>query len=137
MLRPSLAYGRVRKEGGNVTPESKASITRSAVINTQSLSKIYNPGKASEVAALKLLDIEVPGNAIFGFLGPNGAGRSTTIKLLLGLTRRTGGSATLFGHDIVRESLENRERIAYLAEDLRFYDHMTARAMLRVGARQC
>ena len=77
---------------------SEASVTRSAVINTQGLSKTYNPGKAStEVAALKSLDLKVPSNSIFGFLGPNGAGKTTAIKLLLGLARPTGGSVRYSG----------------------------------------
>jgi ABC-2 type transport system ATP-binding protein len=110
--------------------------TRSAAINTQGLSKTYNPGKAStEVAALKSLDLKVPSNSIFGFLGPNGAGKTTTIKLLLGLARPTGGSASVFGHDIVRDNLEIRKRVGYLAQDPCFYDHMTARETLRFKAR--
>ena len=115
--------------------KSNPSLTRSAVISAQGLSKIYNPGKASEVAALKSIDLTVPSNTIFGFLGPNGAGKSTTIKLLLGLVRPTGGSATLFGHDIVRDNLAIRKRVGYLAQDPRFYDDMTARETLRFKAR--
>jgi ABC-2 type transport system ATP-binding protein len=114
----------------------RKSETRSAAINTRGLSKTYNPGKAStEVAALKSLDLKVPSNSIFGFLGPNGAGKTTTIKLLLGLARPTGGSASVFGHDIVRDNLEIRKRVGYLAQDPCFYDHMTARETLRFKAR--
>jgi ABC-2 type transport system ATP-binding protein len=114
----------------------KRSVTRSAVIDTQGLSKTYNLGKASmEVAALNSLDLRVLSNSIFGFLGPNGAGKTTTIKLLLGLARPTGGSATVFGHDIVRDSLEIRKRVGYLAQDPCFYDRMTARETLRFKAR--
>jgi ABC-2 type transport system ATP-binding protein len=110
--------------------------TDSDVINTQGLSKTYNLGKASmEIAALKSLDLQVGSKSIFGFLGPNGAGKSTAIKLLLGLARPTGGSATIFGHDIVRDNLEIRKRAGYLAQDPRFYDHMTARETLRFKAR--
>ena len=121
--------------------KSETSVTRSprtdaGVINTQGLSKTYNLDKASmEVAALKSLDLKVPSNSVFGFLGPNGAGKTTTIKLLLGLARPTGGSATIFGHDIVRDSLEIRKRVGYLAQDPCFYDRMTARETLRFKAR--
>jgi len=100
------------------------------------LVKIHNPGRAStEVVALRSLDLKVPGNSIFGFLGPNGAGKTTAIKLLLGLARPTRGSGSVFGHDIVRDSLEIRRRVGYLTQDPRFYEHMTARETLRFKAR--
>ena len=86
------------------------------------------------VTALQALDLRVPRHAIFGFLGPNGAGKSTTLKLLLGLARPTAGSATLFGLDSVRESVAIRRRVGYLAQEPRFYDHLTARETLRFAA---
>jgi ABC-2 type transport system ATP-binding protein len=101
------------------------------VIRTHGLSKSYPGG----IAALSGLDLEVRRNSIFGFLGPNGAGKTTTIKLLLGLARPTAGSATLFGFDSERETLEVRRRIGYLAQDPRYYDYMTARQTLRFTAR--
>src|SRR2546423_12045116 len=98
--------------------------------DTQGLSK-PNQG----VNALKPLDLHVARHSIFGFLGPNGAGKSTTIKLLLGLAKPTGGSATIFGQDIVRDSVAIREKVGYLAQDPRYYDHLTARETLRFTAR--
>jgi ABC-2 type transport system ATP-binding protein len=100
------------------------------VIRTHKLSKAYK-----EVLALASLDLEVPGNSIFGFLGPNGAGKTTTIKLLLGLIRPTTGSAEVFGHDIVGDTIDVRRRIGYLAQEPRYYEHMTARETLRFTAR--
>jgi ABC-2 type transport system ATP-binding protein len=100
------------------------------VIRTHELSKTYKG-----VRALESLDLEVPGNSIFGFLGPNGAGKTTTIKLLLGLIRPTGGSAEVFGHDIVGDTIDVRRRIGYLAQEPRYYEHMTARETLRFTAR--
>jgi ABC-2 type transport system ATP-binding protein len=99
-------------------------------IETYGLRKSYNG-----VDALKPLNLQVPRNSIFGFLGPNGAGKSTTIKLLLGLIRPTGGSGTVFGQDIAQKSPEIRTRVGYLAQDQRFYGHMTARETLRFTAR--
>ena len=96
------------------------------VIETHGLSKTYK-----EVSALKSLDLAVSHNSIFGFLGPNGAGKTTTIKLLLGLAKPTAGSATVFGHDIARDSVEIRKRVGYLAQDPRYYEYMTARQTLR------
>ena len=100
------------------------------VINTQGLSKAYKG-----VQALKPLDLQVRQNSICGFLGPNGAGKSTTIKLLLGLSRPTGGSAQVFGMDSLHDSVAIRQRVGYLAQDPRYYDHMTARQTLRFTAR--
>jgi ABC-2 type transport system ATP-binding protein len=102
----------------------------SMVISTHGLSKSYQG-----VTALKSLDLKVPRHSIFGFLGPNGAGQTTTIKLLLGLTRPSGGSATVFGRDVVRDGVEIRQRIGYLAQEPRYYEHMTARETLRFRAR--
>ena len=100
------------------------------VIDTKGLSKTYNG-----VAALNSLNLQVPKNSIFGFLGPNGAGKTTAIKLLLGLTRPTSGGGAIFGQDIVEDSVEIRKHIGYLAQDPRFYEHMTARETLRFKAR--
>jgi ABC-2 type transport system ATP-binding protein len=100
------------------------------VIHTQGLSKAYNG-----VKALDALNLQVPTNSIYGFLGPNGAGKSTTIKMLLGLTRPSAGKALIFGKDITRDSLAVRRRVGYLAQDPRYYEHMTARQTLRYTAR--
>jgi len=75
------------------------------VIETHGLTKTYKG-----VQALKSLDLQVQHNSIFGFLGPNGAGKTTTIKLLLGLIRPTAGSASVFGMDIVNQSVDIRAR---------------------------
>jgi ABC-2 type transport system ATP-binding protein len=104
--------------------------TSELVIDTKGLSKTYNG-----VAALDALNLQVPKNSIFGFLGPNGAGKTTAIKLLLGLTRPSSGGGAIFGQDIVQDSVEIRKRVGYLAQDPRFYEHMTARETLRFKAR--
>jgi ABC-2 type transport system ATP-binding protein len=100
------------------------------VIQTEGLSKSYRG-----VEALKALNLRVNHNSIFGFLGPNGAGKTTTIKLLLGLIRPTAGSATVFGMDSVRQSVEIRARIGYLPQEPHFYEHLTARQTLRFTAK--
>jgi ABC-2 type transport system ATP-binding protein len=104
--------------------------TAPLVIETHALSKTYK-----NVQALRSLDLKVHQNSIFGFLGPNGAGKTTTIKLLLGLTRPTTGGGTMCGSDIVRDGLEVRRKIGYLAQNPRFYDYMTAREMLNFRSR--
>jgi ABC-2 type transport system ATP-binding protein len=102
----------------------------SFVIDTHDLTKTYKG-----VQALKSLDLKVQQNSIFGFLGPNGAGKTTTIKLLLGLIRPTGGDGTVFGKDIVKQSIDIRARTGYLPQEPHFYEYMTARQTLRFTAR--
>jgi ABC-2 type transport system ATP-binding protein len=104
--------------------------TNQHIIDTQGLSKAYKG-----VRVLDSLSLQVSRNSIFGFLGPNGAGKSTTIKLLLGLIQPTGGAASVFGHDVKRGSVEIRKRIGYLAQEPRYYEHLTARQTLRYTAR--
>lgn len=105
-------------------------MTDDVVIRTHKLSKSFNG-----VRALESLDLEVRRNSIFGFLGPNGAGKTTTIKLLLGLVRPSSGSAEVFGHDIVGDTIDVRRRIGYLVQEPHYYDYMSAREVLRFTAR--
>jgi len=100
------------------------------VIETIGLGKSFGA-----VKALQNVHLKVPRHSIFGFLGPNGAGKTTLMKVLLGLTRPTSGSGTIFGHDIVTESVAIRERIGYLAQQPRFIEHMTARDNLLFTAK--
>jgi ABC-2 type transport system ATP-binding protein len=104
--------------------------TNGLVISTQGLSKSYG-----EIHALKNLDLQVPENSIFGFLGPNGAGKTTTIKLLIGLAKPTSGGGSIFGKNIIKDSVDIRRNIGYLPQDARFYDHMTARQTLDFTAK--
>jgi ABC-2 type transport system ATP-binding protein len=105
-------------------------MTTTDVIYTQNLSKSYDA-----VQVLKPLNLTVPEKSIFAFLGPNGAGKTTTIKLLLGLIRPTTGGGTIFGRDIIKDSVDIRANVGYLPQDARFYEHMTARETLRFTAR--
>jgi ABC-2 type transport system ATP-binding protein len=95
-------------------------------IRIQGLGKRYG-----DVVALRSLDLEVPRGSIFGFLGPNGSGKTTAMRILLGLARPTSGSATVLGFDAVAQSLEIRQRVGYLAQLPRFYDDLTPRETLR------
>jgi len=104
-------------------------IPTALVVETAGLSKSYG-----SVQALKSLDLKVARHSIFALLGPNGAGKTTTLKLLLGLIRPTAGSAHINGLDIVRNGLEARRHIGYLAQNPRFYEQLTAREMLRFRA---
>ena len=111
-------------------PAAPAPSVKDAVIHTIGLTKTFG-----HVQALQGIDLTVPHNSIVGFLGPNGSGKTTAIKLLLGLSRPTAGKATLFGMDSIQDSLAIRSRVGYLAQDPRFYTHMTARETLEFTAR--
>jgi ABC-2 type transport system ATP-binding protein len=111
-------------------PAAPAPRVQDNVIHTVGLTKTFG-----HVNALQGIDLTVPRNSIVGFLGPNGSGKTTAIKLLLGLSRPTAGKATLFGMDTIQDSLAIRSRVGYLAQDPRFYTHMTARETLEFTAR--
>lgn len=104
--------------------------TEQIVIETQDLCKSFG-----DVQALQNVNLKVPKNSIFGFLGPNGAGKTTLMKVLLGLSRPTHGRGTIFGNDIVDQSIIIRERIGYLPQHPRFIEQMTARENLRFTAK--
>src|SRR5262245_1254098 len=91
-----------------------------AAIEIHKVSKIY-PGKK----ALDRLSLSVPKGAIFALLGDNGAGKSTTIRILNGLTPPDGGWARVLGHDAWDDAWRLRQRIGYVPERPKFYDWMT------------
>jgi len=73
--------------------------------------------------AVDRLSLKVPVGSVFGFLGPNGAGRTTTIKTLLGFRNPDGGSARVLGYDVVDESIE--ARVGFASEVNSLYEYMT------------
>ena len=87
------------------------------------------------LVAVDNLDLEVHGGEVFGFLGLNGAGKSTTIRVLLDLRRPTIGRARILGHDCQREGLAARASVGHLPGELGFYGDMTGRAVLDLLAR--
>jgi ABC-2 type transport system ATP-binding protein len=95
-------------------------------IETVGLRKRYG-----DVEALRGLDLEVPRGSVFGFLGPNGSGKTTAMRILLGLARPSAGQARVFGADVVADSLDIRRRTGYLAQLPRFDDTLTPRETLR------
>jgi len=99
------------------------------VIETRNLSKVYRDfwGR-QKVRALKALDLEVRKGEIFGLLGPNGSGKTTTIKLLLGLLFPTSGQALVFGGDATE--VTKNERIGYLPEESYLYRFLNAEETL-------
>src|SRR3984957_1883655 len=96
------------------------------MIVTEGLTKHYGP-----VKALTDLSLEVRKGEVYGLLGPNGSGKTTTIRLLLGLLRPTRGHATVAGFDVWRQSLEVRSIVSYLPGELRLIGSMSGLGLLK------
>lgn len=99
------------------------------IVETRNLSKVYRDfwGR-QKVRALKALDLEIRQGEIFGLLGPNGSGKTTTIKLLLGLLFPTSGKALIFGRDAT--DVSKNERLGYLPEESYLYRFLNAEETL-------
>ena len=109
-------------------------MSEATVIQTRALSKVYRDfwGR-QKVRALKALDLEVRKGEVFGLLGPNGSGKTTTIKLLLGLLFPTEGEALVFGKDA--GDVGKNERLGYLPEESYLYRFLNAEETLDFYAR--
>jgi ABC-2 type transport system ATP-binding protein len=95
-------------------------------IHTQKLLKSYG-----SVRALRGLDLEVRRGEIFGYLGPNGSGKTTTIRCLLDLIRPNGGTVRVLGIDPQADPVAVRARVGYLPGELHFDENMTVEGALR------
>jgi len=87
-----------------------------------------------EVQAVRGVEFEVATGEVFGFLGPNGAGKTTTINMLCTLVTPTAGSASVAGHDIVRERDDVRRNIGLVFQDPTLDGYLTAEQNLRLHA---
>ncbi len=94
-------------------------------IETSDLTKRYG-----SITAVNRLNLKVKRGEIFGYLGHNGSGKTTTIMMLCGLVEPTQGSATVAGFDVQREVLEVKKRIGFLPENASYYGNLTARQNL-------
>jgi ABC-2 type transport system ATP-binding protein len=99
------------------------------VIETRALTKVYRDfwGR-QKVRALKALDLEIYQGEVVGLLGPNGSGKTTTLKLLLGLLFPTEGQALIFGKDST--DVAKNERVGYLPEESYLYRFLNAEETL-------
>ena len=98
-----------------------------ALLHTTGLTKSYGGPRP----ALEDLNLTIAPGEIFGLLGPNGSGKSTALRLLLGFMRPSAGSASVAGLDCWTDSVAVRRRVAYLPGELRLYESMTGRQLVR------
>src|SRR3989449_5287190 len=104
-------------------------MSRDVLVLTRQLTKVYRDfwGRQKKTA-LRALNLEIYRGEIFGLLGPNGSGKTTTIKLLLGLLFPTTGEALVFGRDATEVS--KNERIGFLPEESYLYRFLNAEETL-------
>lgn len=102
-----------------------------AALEIQKLSKRYG---SSKTHALEDLSLRVEPGEVYGFLGANGAGKSTTIRTLLNFIQPTSGTAQILGKDIVKDSVEVKRHVGYLAGEVTLYHKMTGKQFLRFMA---
>lgn len=81
------------------------------------------------------VDLQMPKGAVWGFLGPNGSGKTTTIRMICGLMRPTEGSGTCLGYDIIRDANEIKLATGYMTQKFSFWSDLTIRENLDFTAR--
>ena len=103
---------------------------RENVIDVQGLTKKF--GAKTVVDGFSM---QVPKGAIYGFLGPNGSGKTTTIRMMCGLLRPDGGGGTALGYDIITQSREIKARVGYMTQRFSLYEDLTVTENLAFVAR--
>jgi len=92
-----------------------------SAVEVSNLTKYYD-----DLLAVDHVNFEVKRGEIFGFLGPNGAGKTTTIRMLTSLTKPSGGTAKIFGYDILNETLAAKRFMGIVPEISNVYDDLSA-----------
>ncbi len=123
-------WGWSKKTQTNAAPIEAESMNYDFAIEIEQLTCIY--GKK---VAVDRLTMHVPTGSVYGFLGPNGAGKTTTIKSLLGMRPIQGGRVSLVGLDAVRQVMEVRRRVGYMAETNNLYGHMKVSEIVETARR--
>jgi len=100
------------------------------VISLRNVTKTYGSARAVDG-----LSLDVAAGEIVGLIGPNGAGKTSALRCIAGIHRPTGGSVLIGGHDIVREPVEAKRRIAFVGDEPHLFEHLTVMEHLRLTGR--
>jgi ABC-2 type transport system ATP-binding protein len=95
-----------------------------AAISARDLVKVFG-GRGSQVTAVDGVTLDIGRGEVFGLLGPDGAGKSTLIRMLATVLRPTSGDATVFGHSVTRDPAAVKSRIGYMSQDFSLYPDLT------------
>jgi len=90
--------------------------TASSMILAENLTRVFEAGKPGQVTAVDHLNLEIPEGEIFGLVGPDGAGKTTTMRLLTGLMNPTEGRAVVAGQDVSKNIDAVKDQIGYMAQ---------------------
>jgi len=110
-------------------------VVETPVIQTRGLRKVYRTRRLRNVVAVEGLDLSVPSGGVHGFLGPNGSGKTTTIRMLLGLAAPTRGEMRLFGQRVPRRLPAVMSRVGAVVEQPKFLPGFSGRTNLSLLAR--
>lgn len=103
---------------------------RDMVINVRGLTKIYGDRKVVDS-----FDLMVPKGAVYGFLGPNGSGKTTTIRMVCGLVTPDAGAGTCLGWDVITQSDKIKTKVGYMTQKFSLWEDLTIRENLDFVAR--
>ncbi|GAA2145543.1 daunorubicin resistance protein DrrA family ABC transporter ATP-binding protein [Nocardioides koreensis] len=107
-----------------------SSTDRDLAVHARGLVKTFG-----DLRAVDGVDLDIPAGSIYGVLGPNGAGKTTTIRMLTTLLRPDAGTASVFGHDVVREAADVRRRISLTGQFASVDEDLTSRENLMLLGR--
>jgi ABC-2 type transport system ATP-binding protein len=100
------------------------------VIDVSHLTKKYG-----DLTAVNDFSFRVDPGEIVGLIGPNGAGKTSTLRCIVGIQRPTSGNVTIVGHDIVKDPVEAKRLLAFMADEPQLFDYLTVTEHLRLTAR--
>jgi len=103
-------------------------------VSTRGLRKTYRTRRGRRVVAVQGLDLEVPAGGVHGFLGPNGSGKTTSIRMLLGLVRADAGTMTVFGEPVPARLPAVVGRVGAIVESPKFFPAFTGEKNLELLA---
>src|SRR3954464_7437877 len=111
-------------------PVCSAAVERVTMIQVQHLTKTYEDPDGGEIVAVADASLSCAAGQIYGLLGPNGAGKTTTLRCLATVLTPTAGTATIAGHDLIKEPEAVRRSIGFLSASTGLYARLTPRETL-------